>query len=473
MFHRHEARSPDRRPHVSDKGNSERTVNVLPPSHAMYLQRTVGNRATMRFLQERSSSAASSDEKSGLPVHAANPTLRDVVQRVIVNDRGEPYKHLQKTKAFKELMEQDKEQAKALLRKHAEKTNYYNIAGEKVEIEAAAAPAVRPSLERKAKKAPEAKQEGKRASGRPKPRKDVLYPPAGPATAFMDTYVRKGMGNDVSERIREHHDSDESVHAAVFAGMTLGESGTGSMKKAGLSRNHIFPDNKLARVISAAVESADTPEKREAVRKAIETWTDVESAGPIMDDFAVAQQFAAEGARAHADAATARVIDAASVGAGNIRADDSRLNTAILSSMDPPLKDGRITPQGEAAMLAVHSLGRAGIIGMEEAFAMASPAIHVTRDQNGILHGHYLTSSTSEVSRLGGGAPWGDMTDPDTFRAPEERKESARSKSEPRDLKAVVDRRAERMLPSTVGDAATGKRKQPSTKQHTKKKQRR
>lgn len=476
MFHRHEARSPDRRLHVSDKGNSERTVNVLPPSHAMYLQRTVGNRATMRFLQKRSSSAASSDEKSGLSNHAASPALRDVVQRVIVNDKGKPYKKLKATKTFKDLWKQNKVKARMLLQKHRDTKNFYNVEGEKVEF-VVDLPAVRPSLKRKAKEELEAKQKEKRTRDvptfRPRPRKNVLYPPPGPSTEFMNTYVRKGMGDDVSERIREHHGSEESVHAAVFAGMTiLEESGKGSMKLAGLSRNHIFPDSKIASVVSAAVKSVKTPEQRVALRKVIETWTDADSAEAIMADFDAAQRYTDEGARAHAYAATARVIEEASVGAGNIRADDARLNTAILSSMDLPLKDGRITPQGEAAMLAVYSLGRAGIIGMEEAFAIASPAIHVTRDQNGILHGHYLSSSTAEVSRLGGGAPWGDITDVDTLRVPDRKGwgRLARSNSEPLNLKAVVDRRAERMLPLKEEVVLTNKRKQTSTKEKAKKK---
>jgi hypothetical protein len=441
----------------------------------MYLQRTVGNRATMRFLQESRSMAASSAGKSGLSDHAANPNLRDVVQRVIVNDKGKPYKKLKATKTFKELWRQNKGKAKMLLKKHGDPKNFYNAAGEKVEF-VVDLPPVRPSLKRRAKEEQEAKQEEKRTRDvptfRPRPRKDVLYPPPGPSTEFMKTYVRKGMGDDVSERIREHHGSDESVHAAVFAGMTLGESGKGSMKKAGLSRNHIFPDSKIASVISAAVESVKTSEQREALRKVIETWTDVDSAEAIIADFDAAQRHTNEEARAHAYAATARVIEEASVGAGNIRADDSRLNTAILSSMDPPLKDGRITPQGETAIVAIHSLGRAGIIGMEDAFAIASPAIHVTRDQSGILHGQYLSSSAAESSRLGGGVPWGDITDADTLRAPDRKGwgRLARSNSEPLNLKAVVDRRAERMLPLTEEVVVTNKRKQTSTKEQAEKK---
>jgi hypothetical protein len=109
---------------------------------------------------------------------------------------------------------------------------------------------------------------------------------------------------------------------------------------------------------------------------------------------------------------------------------------------------------------------------MEDAFAIASPAIHVTRDQSGILHGQYLSSSAAESSRLGGGVPWGDITDADTLRAPDRKGwgRLARSNSEPLNLKAVVDRRAERMLPLTEEVVVTNKRKQTSTKEQAEKK---
>lgn len=294
---------------------------------------------------------------------------------------------------------------------------------------------------KKVSAAEEVKSSGR--SGKPKPRADVLVPPQTALPRIIAKYKRKNISKHTGNALRERDsgDGDRSVNSAMFGG--LEHSGV-KMSEVGLSQNHIIADSNIARTLGTAVTSADTDERKQSVHRFLSTLagSDAERAASTAADFDEAQAYLNDGRSTHARASITRTIDDASVGGGNLRPDDAPLNTAILHGADYPLSGGRQTEMGENVFHGVHDLSRHGVIPHERAFEMTAPSVHATRDSSGVLHGRYLSSSST------GNGRWGDMHDPDTFRA---RRTSApdqrRARSEPREMPSDLERKT--VLPET------------------------
>jgi hypothetical protein len=462
LFHTHDPKGRENSKHSPSGNSTVKTPQAdLSPSFIMQLQNTIGNRGTMQYLQSFDSLPskpiqAKTREK---PVILNRQSDNQAVQRVVMNSSNKPYSRIETSSIYK-LYKRDTDEARLidLMTKHEDLDNFYTVKGtELIPFSKPGEPSAdqadgggaskggRTSYKRAVKKGESPPISGGRVprSGKPKPRTDVMVPGRDPLPDFVAKYKRKGIPKrvDTGLRKREGGDTSRSDHSATFGGIEHLEAKV-NMSSLGLSRNHIIADSNIARIFGSAIETATTPEALESFNRFITSTAgpDHKESKEAKASFDSALELKAKNKRSHAIAALTRAIDKVSVGAGNIRADEAKTNTAILHGADYPLSEGRMTESAEKAFHSTHDLARNKVITHKEAFAMTSPAMHVTKDDKGILHGNYLSSSTSS-SRSATGRRWGDTQDPDTLRAPRSKPPVRASRSEPRELPSSRERR--------------------------------